>query len=73
MSETAMLTKAEAEMVYSAMCALNNVGGKLAANLESVRVIETKQGVTISDNQLSRPQEHYDSQAEFAMAYGLDS
>lgn len=66
-----LLTKSEAEMVYSAMCALNNVDGKLAATLGAIRVVETEQGVTILDDKNLHLREHYDSQAEFAQVYGV--
>lgn len=66
-----LLTKAEAEMVYTAMCALNNVSGKLSATFDSVRIVETEQGVTILDDVRLHRREHYDSQAEFATEYGL--
>lgn len=32
-----LLSKAEAEAIYSAMCALNNVGGRLKVNLKTLR------------------------------------
>lgn len=68
-----LLTKAEAEMAYTAMCALNNVSGKLSATMGAIRVVETDKGVTILDDAHLHRLEHYDSQAEFATAYGLDA
>lgn len=71
MTTAAILSKAQAEAAYSAMCALNNVGG-ICGDLslsEGLRV-QWLQGVTVRDG-LSGPREEYPNQAAFATAYGL--
>lgn len=68
-----ILTQAQAEAVYSAMCALNNVGG-ICGDLtlaEGLRV-QWLASVTVRDG-LSGPSEGYLNQAAFATAYGLNS
>ncbi len=74
-----ILNKSQAEAVYSAMCALNNVGGKVKAMFgnvatDGINVFEDDGGevVVVRVN-------HYDvleserctSQSAFAIAYGL--
>lgn len=73
-----ILTQAQAEAVYSAMCTLNNVGGRLScidlgqqARDPQIRVpvggsIIIERGVPHCDR------EAHDNQAAFATAYGLD-
>lgn len=66
-----ILNQAQAEAVYSAMCALNNVGG-ICGDLtfsEGLRV-QWLQCVIVRDG-LSGPREEYRNQAAFAAAYGL--
>lgn len=77
-----ILTPAQAEAVYSAMCALNNVSGAqlqtvIPATTGAVRVREMPSG-TIAIEYLLRSQapdglwlETYDNQSAFATAYGL--
>lgn len=70
-TKTNILNQAQAEAVYSAMCALNNVGvicGDLTL-AEGLRV-QWLDRVTIRDG-LSGPREEYPSQSAFATAYGL--
>lgn len=70
-----ILNKAQAEAVYSAMRALNNVGGRL----EEVRLDDANHALQVTERQKGavqvirdfRTAEHYDSQAAFATAYGL--
>lgn len=67
-----ILNQAQAEAVYSAMCALNNVGG-ICGDLtlaEGLRV-QWLASVTVRDG-LSGPREEYPSQSAFAIAYGLN-
>jgi hypothetical protein len=75
-----ILNQAQAEAVYSAMCALNNVGAMLRvetfnAHRHAVTVIEDHAGVNVTMNiggivrELDR--ERYANQAAFAAAYGL--
>lgn len=67
-----ILNQSQAEAVYSAMCALNNVGG-ICGDLslsEGLRV-QWLESVIVRDG-LSGPREEYPNQAEFAAAYGLD-
>lgn len=66
-----ILNQAQAEAVYSAMVALNNVGN-IAGDLtldEGLRVQWLK-SVDVRDG-LSGPREEYPNQAAFATAYGL--
>lgn len=70
-----ILTKAQAEAVYSAMCHLNNVGMRIGATLDGgVRVIEVPGGAVhvrrfIGGEWASG--ELYGDQSAFATAYGL--
>ena len=77
---TRILTKAQAEAVYSAMCALNNVYGRIAhLSLDlhpgrAVSINETPEGeVLISwlDAGHCAQSERHLGQAAFAAAYGL--
>lgn len=70
-----ILNQAQAEAIYSAMCALNNVGGHLACELIDGTVVIEKsplnpQVIQVSSN--GRGDEFYESQAAFATAYGLE-
>jgi len=66
-----ILTMEQAEAVYSAMCALNNVGMRLDAQRDEVLVYETVRGlVRVVDGDAV---ERYANQADFATAYGLVS
>lgn len=72
-----ILNQAQAEAVYSAMCALNNVGcdnghASITGNRaqEDVRV-QWDDGVTVMRGALRGEREDYVSQAAFAAAYGL--
>ena len=78
-----ILTQAQAEAVYSAMCALNNVGGRLHARIKATP------GALIHVNELpsghmqlwpgdavgnpTGPLESHHNQSAFATAYGLNS
>lgn len=75
-----ILNQAQAEAVLNAMCALNNVGGRLAANLdedkpESINVFERADG-TVSvwqrNHGVTHNEETHTTQAAFAAAYGLN-
>lgn len=78
---TKILTQAQAEAVYSAMCHLNNVGGQMNASFEggAVSAIEWSEGtVTVTRHRApagfpycNEQQETYSSQSAFATAYGL--
>lgn len=81
-----ILNQAQAEAVYSAMCALNNVGHTfLRANFEAphgrrINVSETCEGVAVrlhayQGNPVEQIEsgEDYDDQSAFATAYGLIS
>lgn len=73
MPQALILNQAQAEAVYSAMCALNNVGGRVFATMGDQRVTEANGAVTVSEYQEGQwePCERYDSQSAFATAYGL--
>lgn len=69
-----ILNKSQAQAVFDAMCALNNVNGSITASFEDIQVWGTMSNfiyvykVTDSDDELN---EIYNSQAEFAGAYEL--
>jgi hypothetical protein len=66
-----ILTKAQAEAVYSAMCALNNVGGVIGdLTLRAGLRVQWLSSVTVREG-LCGSFEEYGNQAEFATAYGL--
>lgn len=72
-----ILTQAQAESIYSAMVALNNVNGRINATLgRSTRVAQRPRGtitvLTLVDESDWEPQEIHESQAAFATAYGLN-
>ncbi len=70
MASDLILTPAQAQAVYSAMCALNAVGGKLEATVGEVLVRDTFTGrVSVFDADDRR--ETYDDQEAFADAYDL--
>lgn len=70
-----ILTPAQAEAVYSAMCHLNNVSGRIAATMEEkLRVIEMATGAVYVRELLGgewETAELYADQSAFATAYGL--
>lgn len=69
------LSPTQALAVYDAMCALNNVGGRLKTVLaDTKRVIEYPGGSILVSDLLRggwEPCERYASQAEFAAAYNV--
>lgn len=67
-----ILNRAQAEAVYSAMCALNNVAGRVRIYLDDgVVVSESKEGRVYVMGELGS--EVFASQASFATAYGLNA
>lgn len=67
-----ILTPAQAEAVYSAMCALNTVGGSLSATIQGVRVEETHSGsIQVWTLVNIDRRECHKNQSAFATAYGL--
>lgn len=73
MASNLILTATQAQAVYSAMCALNNVGARISVEVECANALENGDG-SISvwpDWGMSDEQEVYESQAAFAAAYGL--
>ena len=70
MTTARILNQAQAEAVYSAMCALNNVSGRVDAQMPSGRVVEGANGVILVIA-YGKPLEDYGNQAAFATAYGL--
>ena len=79
MTAARILTQAQAEAVYSAMCALNNVG----AIAKDIRGIGSCRTLVLSEEwtglvEIRRGSrgpllETYENQAAFATAYGLNS
>ena len=80
---TMILTTAQAKAVYSAMCALNNVGGTIKVTLplgrgnatarDCIRVYEDDSMVKVNriEDFVIDSREVYDNQSAFATAYGL--
>lgn len=67
-----ILNPAQAEAVYSAMCALNNVAGRVRIYLDDgVVVSESKEGRVYVMGELGS--EVFATQASFATAYGLNA
>ena len=71
-----ILNQAQAEAVYSAMCALNNVSAKVKVNLPiggglGIRVNENLGVIYITGEGWCSGRETYSNQAEFATAYKL--
>lgn len=64
-----ILTPAQAEAVYSAMCHLNNVGGRFACTLGDGVCVEAWGSVRIFGR--IGVTETYPDQSAFATAYGL--
>lgn len=75
-----ILTQAQAEAVYSAMCALNNVGGSNrhidipgngGENIAIVAKTDGQVAVWLECRGLAHRAEDYADQSAFAAAYGL--
>jgi len=71
-----ILNQAQAEAVYSAMCALNNVGGRIAAMMEfktknEVQVTQQADGQVLVLKDIGLTCERHADQAAFANAYNL--
>lgn len=71
-----ILNQAQAEAIYSAMCALNNVGGRIAVmidfNKASEReIVQDNYGNVLVKSDLGMKVERHTSQAAFAAAYSL--
>lgn len=70
-----ILTKAQAEAVYRAMCELNNIGGKLTTELQpskdQIGLIEVRENKVGEVLVLSDKCEIHADQAAFAAAHGL--
>ncbi|CUJ51746.1 hypothetical protein [Achromobacter xylosoxidans] len=74
MDSNLILTPAQAQAVYSAMCALNAVGGKLETTVDEVLVrvgVLTGRVSVVSAFDADDRLEIYDDQDAFAAAYGL--
>ncbi|WP_088146990.1 hypothetical protein [Achromobacter denitrificans] len=76
MASNQILTAAQAQAVYSAMCALDNISVNFdtmwrADDGESVRITENKYGVLVHKGGEQGVSEHYADQAAFAATYGL--
>lgn len=65
-----ILNQSQAEAVYSAMCALNNVGARIDVRLPSGRVVEGPNSVILV-TAYAKSSEEYNNQSDFAAAYGL--
>ena len=70
-----ILNKSQAQAVFDAMCALNNVGGLIDCIVGQVRVTEmhndTIRVVLLNRFIKGKNEELFNSQAEFAEAYRL--
>jgi hypothetical protein len=68
---TMILNRSQAEAVYSAMCALNNVSGTInEVDVGSAKVHASSAGIEVSQDRTG-PMEFYLTQTAFATAYGL--
>jgi hypothetical protein len=73
-----ILNKPQAEAVYSAMCALNNVNGLISAYIRTdsgrfIEIHENSGGIFLRADELHLPLvEDHRSQSAFAAAYGLN-
>ena len=76
-TQALILTQAQAEAVYSAMCALNNVGGLLSAHIRTdtghfIEVHEDEMGIRMVAAEVHLPPtEVFPNQSAFATAYSL--
>ncbi|MNL59839.1 hypothetical protein D3C87_1835980 [compost metagenome] len=69
-----ILNSHQAEAVYSAMCALNNVSGKIECEIDGcIKVIERSNGNIDVSSTKQFSEEYYDDQGAFRDAYGLDA
>jgi hypothetical protein len=71
-----ILSQHQAEAVYSAMAALNNVNGRVATVLEfgkesECEVVENAEGQVLLSKDFGLSVETYDNQGAFAAAYNL--
>lgn len=71
-----ILNQSQAEAVYSAMCHLNNVGGRIdRIYADGFQVSEAAHTgrviVQLASNHVTVPPEIYTDQSAFAAAYGL--
>ncbi|MBU0917884.1 MAG: hypothetical protein KKD97_16185 [Gammaproteobacteria bacterium] len=64
-----ILNQSQAEAVYSAMCHLNNVGGRFACSLNDGKCVEAWGSVRVFG--AIGVEETYPDQSSFATAYGL--
>lgn len=64
-----ILNQAQAEAVYSAMCALNNVNAEIDTFVGDIRVLERGGVVRVFERGFIV--ERHSNQAAFAAAYGL--
>ena len=71
MTPTKILNKTQAEAVYSAMCALNNVSFRACDLSFDKAIVKQAFNGAISVIGVIGDDEHYDSQVAFATAYGL--
>ena len=73
---TNILAKSQAEAVYSAMCALNNAGGRIHVTIDESKRVAQRIDSRIHVLELLdgdwEPREVYLGQSAFAAAYGLD-
>jgi len=70
-----ILNQAQAEAVYSAMCALNNVSGVIKCRIDAIEVVEHANRLVVVNSGCGAgyQSERYEDQAAFATAYGLNS
>lgn len=66
---TKILSQAQAEAIYNAMCHLNNVGGRFACTLDDGKSVEAWFSVRVFG--AIGVVETFDDQSAFAAAYGL--
>lgn len=66
-----ILNQSQAKAVTDAMCALNNVYGRIAASMDGILVHEGPEGVITVGVLNTDRSETYSNQNEFMTAYGV--
>jgi hypothetical protein len=67
-----ILNKSQAEAVYSAMCVLNNVNGKIDVYIDGcIQVIECSRNRILVTKAREAHEERYENQNAFREAYGI--
>ncbi len=68
---TKLLSTAQAQAVYDAMCSMNNVGGFISAHIQLISVKTIGGRFIVIEDHSTGAREDYDGQHPFAAAYDL--